>query len=189
MSIYTKTGDKGKTSLFSGERIKKYDDRIDVYGCIDELNSIMGGIVSALPVEQKKIFNEITNIQQDLMQLGAWLAVTPGSKAAEFLDEFKEEKTDDLEKSIDEMEKSLEKLTKFILPGGHLSASFAHIARCVCRRAERKFLCLMDKSDGLYNESKSYQNIQMYINRLSDYLFVVARYCNKINKTPDIFSK
>ena len=189
MSVYTKTGDKGKTSLFSGERIKKYDDRIDAYGCIDELNSIIGGIISALPGDQKTLFNEITNIQQDLMHLGAWLAVTPGSKAAGFLDEFNEEKTDNLEKSIDEMEKSLEKLTKFILPGGHLSASFAHIARCVCRRAERKFLYLIDKSDGVYNETHAYHNIQKYINRLSDYLFVVARYCNKINNTPDIFSK
>ncbi len=189
MSVYTKTGDKGKTSLFSGERIKKYDDRIDVYGCIDELNSTLGGIVSALPVNQKKISNEINNIQQDLMHLGGLLAVTPGSKASEFFDEFKEEKIDDLEKSIDEMEKSLEKLTKFILPGGHLSASFAHMARCVCRRAERKFLCLMDKADGVYKGSPSYQNIQRYINRLSDYLFVMARYCNKINNIPDIFSK
>jgi len=189
MSVYTKTGDKGNTSLFSGERIKKYDDKIDAYGSIDELNSFLGGIVSALPDGHTDLSDEISTIQQDLMLLGGWLAVTPGSKAAEFLDEFEEKKINDLEKSIDKMEESLEKLTKFILPGGHLSSSFSHIARCVCRRAERKFISLMDKKPDMYNDVTSFNNIQKYINRLSDYLFVLARYCNKINDRVDIFSK
>jgi len=172
MKIYTKTGDKGETSLFGGVRVKKYNLRIEAYGTVDELNSYIG-----LIRDQKitpLIFDILLRIQNDLFTLGAMLATPPNK---EILRNGKERlqisKIDDdkilfLEKEIDKMNKDLEPMKNFILPGGHTVVSFCHIARCVCRRAERVTVELNDSE--LVNV-----NILIYLNRLSDYLFVLAR--------------
>lgn len=176
MKIYTKTGDKGTTALYGGTRVKKYNVRIDSYGTVDELNSYIGLINDQqIDVYIKKV---LLKIQNELFTLGAMLA-TPPEK--ETLKSGKERlnipKIDDdsilyLEQEIDKMDAELPQMTHFILPGGHQTVSFCHIARCVCRRAER--LCVE------LNDSESVdENILKYLNRLSDFLFTLARKLSK----------
>ncbi len=172
MKIYTKTGDDGTTGLFGGTRVKKHHLRIESYGTVDELNSWLGLIRDQpMDVRYKEI---LKNIQGKLFTIGAVLATDP-EKA--ILKNGKDRLnipgigTDDLlllENEIDVMEASLPPMTHFILPGGHITVSYCHIARTVCRRAERSASLLQEKEpyDG---------NILRYINRLSDYLFVLAR--------------
>ncbi|MBA6156581.1 cob(I)yrinic acid a,c-diamide adenosyltransferase [Tenacibaculum sp. S7007] len=172
MKIYTKTGDKGTTALFGGTRVPKYHLRIESYGTVDELNSYIGLIRDQKIDEITK--NSLNKIQSDLFTLGAMLA-TPPEK--ETLKSGKERlniyKIDDasiefLENEIDTMNTHLPQMTHFILPGGHQTVSFCHVARCVCRRAERLSVAL--------NEGEEVNsNVLMYLNRLSDYLFVLAR--------------
>ena len=131
MKIYTGTGDKGKTSLFSGERVSKSDARIDAYGDLDELNSILGALVAHLAAE-----------------------------------------------------KELPVLKNFILPGGHITSAWAHMARTVCRRCERKTVPLIDNARKS-KAAEQYQNLFVLLNRLSDYLFVLARYCNHLHGVSD----
>jgi cob(I)alamin adenosyltransferase len=167
MKIYTGTGDKGKTSLFSGERVLKSDARIDAYGDLDELNSVLGALVAHL-VDEK----------------GAWLATRPDSAAIESLEEISTGQIVFLEKAIDRLEKELPVLRSFILPGGHITSAWAHVARTVCRRCERKVVPLINKA----RKSKSgeqYQNLFILLNRLSDYLFVLARHCNHLYGVSD----
>ena len=173
MKIYTGSGDRGKTSLFSGERIVKSDLRIEAYGDVDELNSVLGGLIAGLPDSLHPLAAELTQIQADLLDIGAWLATTPGSSAVDMLAPFTPEKVAWLEAAIDRLDESLSPLNGFILPGGHLSAAMAHIARTVCRRAERHTLRVIDAP-----QSESASVMRTYLNRLSDYLFVLARYCN-----------
>lgn len=184
MKVYTGGGDKGKTSLFSGERVAKYSLRIDSYGDLDELNSVIGALLSYLPENTEKVKKELLHIQARLFQAGAWLATTPDSAAIEFLEELGEEVVKDLEGKIDELTEELPPLKEFILPGGCEAAGWAHIARTVCRRCERKVTQLVSEmeEDG---ESPALRNILVYLNRLSDYLFVVARYLNKVTSTKD----
>ena len=176
MKIYTKTGDKGTTALFGGTRVKKHNLRIESYGTVDELNSYIGLI------KDQEISNSIKEsllkIQNDLFTLGAMLA-TPPEK--ETLKNGKERlnipKVDDdailfLENEIDKMDLELPQMTHFILPGGHQAVSFCHVARCVCRRAERLSVELNDKE--AVNDA-----VLKYLNRLSDYLFVLARMLSK----------
>ena len=176
MKIYTKTGDKGTTALYGGTRVKKYNVRIDSYGTVDELNSYIGLINDQqIDVYIKKV---LLKIQNELFTLGAMLA-TPPEK--ETLKSGKERlnipKIDDdsilyLEQEIDKMDTELPQMTHFILPGGHQTVSFCHIARCVCRRAERFCVEL--------NDSESVdENILKYLNRLSDFLFTLARKLSK----------
>ena len=184
MKIYTKTGDKGETSLFGGSRVKKYNLRIEAYGTVDELNSYIG-----LIRDQKitiETFNTLLTIQNSLFTLGAMLATPPNK---ELLKSGKERlqitKIDDndikfLENEIDHMNKGLTPMKNFILPGGHTVVSFCHIARCICRRAERVSVKLNE------NETVN-SNILIYLNRLSDYLFVLARKLtleNNVNEIP-----
>jgi len=182
MKIYTGTGDQGKTSLFSGERISKGNERIDAYGDVDELNSTLGALAAAVPEDHRAIRNEIERIQSTLFQVGAWLATSPESSSSELLTQIQEQEWKALEAAIDRMEKKLPPLRGFILPGGHMAAAWAHVARTVCRRAERKIVVLADAM----TETDPLQPVLIYINRLSDYLFVLARYCNFLMGVVDV---
>ena len=183
MKIYTGTGDKGKTSLFSGERISKADAQIDAYGDLDELNSILGALAAHLSAGEKRVA-ELQQIQSDLLQAGSWLATRPDSGAIDSLREIAADQIRFLEKAIDRYEKELPGLNAFILPGGHISAAWAHVARAVCRRCERKAVSLTARSIKP-KAAEPYQRVLVYLNRLSDYLFVMARYCNHIHGVAD----
>ena len=183
MKIYTGTGDRGKTSLFSGERISKAHARIDAYGDLDELNSILGALAAHLSAEDKLV-EELQQIQSDLFHAGAWLSTRPGTPSADSLRKISEEQVTFLEKAIDRFEKELPVLKAFILPGGHITAAWAHMARTVCRRCERKVVVLI--SEAMKAEAaESYQRLLVFLNRLSDYLFVLARKCNHIHGVSD----
>ena len=165
MKIYTRTGDKGTTSLKGGKRVPKYHKRIEANGNVDELISYMGLIRSQDIDESDK--ETIIKIQDRLMTYAAILGTdydTPDIKTPE----LKEEDIQMLETEIDKMEKKLTSLDTFILPGGHIVVSFCHIARTICRRAERRIVELSSKSD-------IPEFIIKYFNRLSDYLYVLAR--------------
>ncbi|MCU0467411.1 MAG: cob(I)yrinic acid a,c-diamide adenosyltransferase [Arcicella sp.] len=165
MKIYTKTGDQGKTSLVGGTRVSKTELRIEAYGTIDELNSYIG-LVRDQPVNEsrKEILKEI---QDRLFTIGSILASEPEQTKKQIPD-LHESDIELLEKEMDNMDEHLEPMRFFILPGGHPSVSFGHLARTVCRRAERNVLRLMENAEtnGL---------VVKYLNRLSDYLFVLCR--------------
>ena len=165
MKIYTKTGDSGTTSLLGGARVSKAHIRIEAYGTVDELNSYIG-LLRDQPVNSgRKAF--LKEIQDRLFTLGAELATEPG-KDQVVKPSLLESDMNALETAMDEMEEGLEPLKNFILPGGHQSVSFAHLARCVCRRAERITIALNDQ------ETVDTLTIK-YLNRLSDYLFMLGR--------------
>ena len=184
MKIYTGSGDRGKTSLFSGERVSKSDLRVAAYGDVDELNSFLGALVAALPPMEVELAEEIKQIQSVLLHIGACLAVTPGSTVSAELVEVTEEHSKKLEEAIDRIDESLPPLKNFLLPGGHISAAWAHLARTVCRRAERHVVGISTSRSGI-GDGERLRNVIVYLNRLSDYLFVVARLCNKIHGFPD----
>ena len=165
MKIYTKTGDEGMTSLFGGRRVSKADVRIESYGTIDELNSYIG-LLRDQEVNQKRT-ELLIEIQDRLFTIGSILATEPGNTKVK-IPHLKEEDIQLLENEIDKMETGLAPLHFFVLPGGHISVSFGHIARTVCRRAERLVIAvdLQQKVDLL---------VVKYLNRLSDYLFVLCR--------------
>lgn len=185
MKIYTGTGDRGKTSLFSGERVPKDQRRIEAYGDVDELNSILGLLAADLPALDYDLHAEILRIQSDLFHIGAWLATTPGSDSGQVLTALEEKHVRELEHAIDRMAYDLSPLQHFILPGGHRCAATAHIARTVCRRAERRVIGLF-KENAVETAPDSYQWLRVYINRLSDYLFVLARKINRVAGVEDI---
>lgn len=167
--IYTKTGDDGTTGLYGGARVPKYDLRIEAYGTIDELNSYIGLIRDqSIKEDTLKILLEI---QDRLFTIGSILAAQPGKKNLS-VPELKTEDVEMLEKEIDRMDTLLEPMKHFILPGGHTTVSYVHIARCVCRRAERLtvHLAVENEVDPLTIK---------YLNRLSDYLFTLARLLSK----------
>ena len=180
MKTYIGSGDRGRTSLLSGERVSKTHLRVEVCGDVDELNSVLGAMVAALPEHQGELKEEILRIQADLFHVGAWLATTPGSPTLGMLQEIGPEHTKALEADIDRLEVILPPLRSFILPGGHPTAAWAHIARAVCRRAERQALHLATGEP-----AERLSGVIAYLNRLSDYLFVLARYCNSLHGVPD----
>ena len=185
MKIYTGTGDKGKTSLFSGERVSKANARIEAYGDLDELNSVIGALVATLPSESADLLDDLQQIQADIFTISAWLATTADSPAIDLLDKIDEKRINLLEKAIDQFEHNLPALKSFILPGGHISAAWAHVARSVCRRAERHaILVLKDSGEG--ETAKELKKVLIYLNRLSDYFFVLARECNRLHGVSDI---
>ncbi|RJP77828.1 MAG: cob(I)yrinic acid a,c-diamide adenosyltransferase [Desulfobacteraceae bacterium] len=187
MKVYTKTGDRGKTSLFSGERVLKCHDRVETYGEIDELNSFIGMLLTFLPKEEKQIVSEIQNIQRVLFQIGSWLAVTPDSGYAAQLSPLDPAFIENLEQSIDQMDQALPELHSFILPGGGQAAATAHVARTICRRAERHLIRLVQNEKPLGKKTEERMAItQIYLNRLSDYFFILARYCNMLMDIADI---
>ena len=179
MKIYTQTGDRGKTGLFSGERVPKSHQRIEAYGDVDELNAVLGALRAHLRPDSHELIEELVGIQSELFHIGAWLATTPGSPSAAHLKEISMDCAKDLELSIDRMENGLPPLKDFILPGGHITAAWAHVARTVCRRAERHVVRLSFKSADSEGEEKPYWGVIMFLNRLSDYLFMLARYLNR----------
>ena len=188
MKIYTGTGDRGKTSLFSGERVTKSDDRIAAYGDVDELNSLLGALIADLANTNPDLTDRLQQVQGDLFQLSAILAVTPNSPAIDSLSAITANQITELEQNIDQLDAQLPDLGGFILPGGHPTAAWAHICRTVCRRAERNVARISDE----YSAGKAaqqYQLVLVYLNRLSDYLFVVARYCNHIQGVADTLWK
>lgn len=162
--IYTKTGDKGLTSLWGGARVPKHHIRIEAYGTTDELNSYIGVVRDGL--KDQAMRQELKTIQDRLFTLGSILATDPNKEMS--TPDLHLSDVEALEKSIDKMEKELPALKNFILPGGHQTVSFCHVARCICRRAERLAVAL--------NEEKPVEEIVLkYLNRLSDYLFVLSR--------------
>jgi cob(I)alamin adenosyltransferase len=166
MKIYTKTGDRGETSLFGGKRVKKYHSSIQAYGTVDELNSWVGLLKDSLITINKDI--SLNNIQNNLFVIGSHLASGDDQKLIAKLPELTAESLKELEDDIDKMQQSLPEMKNFILPGGHVFSSYCHIARCVCRRAERLTIELEEQ----INVNPS---IIQYLNRLSDFLFVLAR--------------
>jgi cob(I)alamin adenosyltransferase len=180
MKIYTGTGDRGKTSLFSGERVSKANLRVKAYGDLDELNSMIGALVSCLGPEQLELVDELKAIQSDLFVIGAILATTPDSPSLDTLPGFTAEKIEVLENAIDRMAAILPELKVFILPGGHQTAAWAHLARTVSRRTERRLVHLLDEYQR-DSVPESYKIALIYLNRLSDYFFVAARYCNQVS--------
>lgn len=172
--IYTKTGDKGQTGLIGGTRIAKFDIRIEAYGTVDELNSHIGLIRDQDLQEQTKTI--LIEIQDRLFTIGSLLAADP-EKNKMTLPQISESDIELLEKEIDAMNEYLPEMKFFVLPGGHTTISFCHIARCVCRRAERCVLRLNEEAE--VNEL-----VYKYLNRLSDYLFVLSRkITNDLNAT------
>lgn len=176
MKIYTKTGDAGTTALFGGTRVKKYNLRIDSYGTVDELNAYIG-LIKDQEVSDD-IASVLLKIQNNLFTLGAMLATPPEKETLKSgkerlnIPKINSDAIEFLENHIDKMDQELPQMTHFILPGGHQAVSFCHVARCVCRRAERLSVALNDE-EGI-NE-----DILKYLNRLSDYLFVLARKLTK----------
>lgn len=166
MKIYTRGGDQGHTSLLGGERVPKNHPRIEAYGTVDELSSVIG--VARSLAGDRALDGELAAIQHDLFEIGASLASPAGD---ERFPGASAERVAALETMIDRMESELSPLTSFILPGGSAQAASLHFARTVCRRAERKVLAMGD-------ESMRTGNTVVYLNRLSDLLFVAARFAN-----------
>jgi cob(I)alamin adenosyltransferase len=177
MKIYTQTGDRGKTSLLSGERVPKTHVRINAYGDVDELNAVIGALIAAMVPESDAIA-PLKQIQSDLFQVGAWLAATPGSEPRGRLMPVTQVHSARIEASIDKMQAELPDLTAFILPGGCLPAAWAHVARTVCRRAERSVIDLAEDAGEQAGETQALGPAIAFMNRLSDYFFVLARWLN-----------
>ena len=169
MKIYTKKGDKGTTQLLGGKRVKKNNVRINAYGTIDELNSHIG-LIRDQNIEQQSL-EMLIEIQDRLFTIGALLA-NDGSSNKMKIPLINERDINMLENEIDEMNEDLEEMKSFILPGGHTIISYCHIARCICRRAERLVVELPDTT-------LQFNLILKYLNRLSDYLFVLSRFLTK----------
>ncbi len=192
MKIYTRTGDKGQTSLLGGKRVSKTSDRVDTYGTVDELNSLIGVVLAHLRPSEATIKKELEVIQHDLFTIGAYLAAPgvqstasriPTSSSLRGVSKNLESRVKDFEKLIDSLTKRLPELRNFILPGGGNAGSLLHLARTVCRRAERRVIALSK------NEQVD-SGVIMYFNRLSDLLFTMARFVNhKEKKKETIWSQ
>lgn len=183
MKIYTKTGDKGSTALFGGTRVSKNHLRIEAYGTVDELNSHIG-LIRDQDIKSS-IKEDLIQIQNDLFTLGSMLATPPEKETLKSgkerlnIPKINSSSINFLEQKIDQMNESLSIMTHFILPGGHSTVSFCHIARCICRRAERCTVTLSERETVV-------SDVLMYLNRLSDYLFVLARKLSKDLNTQEI---
>lgn len=176
MKIYTRTGDAGQTGLFGGARLKKDDPRVEAYGTVDELNAALG--VARAEGLSPAVDAALHEIQDDLLRLGAELACAPGMEQKLTLRRIDESDASRLERLIDESEAELEPLSNFILPAGSKAAAALHLARTICRRAERRVLTAF--GDGPPGP------LLVYLNRLSDLLFVFARRENRAAGTPDV---
>ena len=171
LKIYTKTGDKGTTSLIGGTKVSKNHLRIESYGTVDELNSFIGLCSDAITHQQSKLV--LKEIQDRLFTIGSSLACDPEKEPLMKLPDLKESDISFLENEIDAMNESLPVMKNFILPGGDIAVSYLHVARCVCRRAER--ICVAMQENEMYIDGI----VLRYLNRLSDYLFVLARFIAK----------
>lgn len=176
--IYTKTGDQGKTSLIGGTKVPKSHIRIEAYGTVDELNSYIGLVSDHLSdVHTRTVLKEI---QDRLFTIGSSLACDPDKEPKMKIPDLREEDILSLEREIDAMNEVLPLMRSFILPGGHIAVSTIHIARCVCRRAER--CCVNMQQQELFVDPL----VLKYLNRLSDYLFVLARYTGHLLQVAEI---
>ena len=188
--IYTRTGDKGKTALIGGTKVPKSHIRIESYGTVDELNSYVGllsdhlaaasGIISHPVFPLTASIQTLREIQDRLFTIGASLACDPDKASKMKIPDLNEEDIKALEEDIDRMNEVLPEMKSFILPAGHIAVSTAHVARCVCRRAER--ICVQMQEDGQFIDPL----VLKYINRLSDHLFTLARYAGHLLQAPEI---
>jgi cob(I)alamin adenosyltransferase len=176
VKIYTKTGDDGTTGLFGGARIKKASSRVDAYGTVDELNATLG--VARATRLDSFADSILAQVQVDLFTLGAELACVPGKEESLGMSLLAEEDSARLEDAIDEAEKELAPLKTFVLPGGSAQAAALHLARTVCRRAERGVLSIDD--------APARSDVVIYLNRLSDLLFTLARHANVKARVDDV---
>ncbi|WP_423127400.1 cob(I)yrinic acid a,c-diamide adenosyltransferase [Gaoshiqia sp. Z1-71] len=174
--IYTKTGDDGTTGLIGGDRVKKHDIRLEAYGTVDELNSHIGLILTTKVDERAQ--KVLADIQSTLFVIGAQLATGENAGALKERIPCTDKDIEQLEQEMDQMFEILPQLNHFILPGGSTGAAYAHVARTVCRRAERRIIELSDQVN-------VDQNLIKYINRLSDYLFVLSRKINRDQNMPE----
>jgi cob(I)alamin adenosyltransferase len=181
MKIYTKTGDTGKTSLIGGTRVLKNDPRIEAYGTIDELTSFLGVVADHNTEEHSK--DILKEIQDRLFTIASELACDPEKTIKMKLPDLHESDIELLEKEMDAMNDQLPVMKNFILPYGNPAVSFTHVARSVCRRAERCCINLLE------HDGKVDPLVIKYVNRLSDYLFMLARYTGMKNNTPEIIWK
>ena len=177
VKIYTGQGDKGNTRLIGGRIVRKDNDLVEVYGTLDELNSVLGTVSSEKL--NGKLKKRLHQIQSDLFLISSELAAPEIKDKKKFNLRFNEQYIHDLEDFIDEIQKQLPQLRNFILPGGSRPAALLHLARTVCRRAERRLVTLTQRK-------KTDPNILIYLNRLSDLLFVLARYTNQLQGKKDI---
>jgi cob(I)alamin adenosyltransferase len=177
MKIYTKTGDDGSTSLYDGSRVAKSSLRVDTYGTVDELNSIIG--IACTFLSDEKLKNDLKTISNWLFNLGSDLATPLDAKIEYTINRIEQYQIDFLEAKIDEYTDQLPPLKGFILPGGSSPAAFLHQARTTCRRAERLAVRLA-------GEEKITEESVKFLNRLSDYFFTAARYANKLENKNDI---
>jgi cob(I)alamin adenosyltransferase len=168
MKIYTKTGDSGNTGLIGGTRVPKNDIRIEAYGTVDELNAFIGLLASGLEAGQNKVF--LKKIQFLLFAVGSHLATDQSQTKLHQSSVIREENISEIEKEIDRLSENLPPLNYFVLPGDPSASSTAHVCRTITRRAERRILELKQQKSEIDN------NILVYINRLSDYFFVLSRY-------------
>lgn len=183
MKIYTKTGDKGTTKLVDGSCVEKFNPRVEAYGCVDELNSSLGVVRSFLPDNElyRELQLDLEIIQNRLFSVGSLLA-TAELEVFKKLPQINEQHILQLESRIDHYNNILPELRNFVLPAGHAAASFLHVSRTACRRAERR-------SAEIHKSESQYQHVLIYLNRLSDFLFVAARWVNLIEKSPETIWK
>ncbi|MBT8379271.1 MAG: cob(I)yrinic acid a,c-diamide adenosyltransferase [Ignavibacteria bacterium] len=178
MKIYTKTGDKGETGLFGGERVSKNSPRLNAYGTIDELNAYIG--LAVTEIKDEKVKEDLLKIQNHLFTVGTDLATPDNEKTIKLkVDRTPSPFYENIENLIDSYEAKLDELKNFILPGGSKSSAMLHVCRTICRRAEREVVALN-------SEVKIENNILIFLNRLSDLLFVLSRFENRVSNFPDI---
>lgn len=177
-NLYTATGDKGTTSLVGGKRVSKCDARLEAYGTTDELNAHIGLLVAMMPAGDDVAL--LRRIQDTLFIVGSALATDLATTTLHEASRLKEEEIASVEQRIDYLDSQVPPLCKFVLPGGAAAAAQAHVCRTVCRRAERCICALAEQQEVA-------DNVQRYVNRLSDYFFVLARYINHTTSTPEIF--
>jgi cob(I)alamin adenosyltransferase len=178
MKIYTKTGDQGQTSLFGGDRIFKDNIRVDAYGTVDELNSFLGHLSDIIP--DKSISVKLKAIQNILFNIGSILATVDNNYKTK-LPQIQDDVIEFLEHQIDAMDRVLPQMTQFILPSGHPVVSFCHMVRTVCRRAERNIVSISQ----IEKDAQIEKSI-IYLNRLSDYLFVLSRFLTQYFKAEEV---
>ena len=176
--IYTRTGDQGKTRLVGGGCVDKFNPRVEAYGTVDELNSYLGVVRHHVSALEPSLNQYLESIQNELFNVGSQLACEDAKISAQ-LPPVHPETVLKMEKQIDSMDAELPALHQFILPGGSIAASHMHYARTLCRRAERR-------TAELNHQDPRFQEAMIFLNRLSDYLFVAARWLNLKNKQPDV---
>lgn len=178
--IYTRTGDKGTTSLVGGVRVSKTHTRLEAYGTIDELSSHIGLLLTYVEIEED--VELLTYVQHKLFTVGSYLATDTTQTEVNIASEVSEASIERIEQRIDEVDVALPRLTAFILPGGNRASTVAHVCRTICRRAERRILAIEETEQVEIDEK-----VKRFVNRLSDYLFVLARELNNLDGNSEIY--